>query len=139
MMDVKEETVMVDIYPVEKSKAPAYRAARERCAVAAQNIISEYGVKAVRETRDPQEGEGIFGYNPKGEVELSVLLDPFEVPVMDKAMADGRLEQYIAAANGIPEACIDEVKEALRKECALAAKHSSGRDTEKEKTTLSEE
>lgn len=116
MFNLEEKTVQVDAYAVEESKAPAYREARERCAAAATHIMQDYGVRVVRETKDPMEGEGIFGYNKKGEVVLSILLDPFEVPVMDEAMAKGRLEQYIAAANGIPEAYIEQVKEQLRKE-----------------------
>ena len=43
----------------------------------------------------------IFGYHITGEIMMSVMLDPFEIPVMKEAMRVGHLEKYILEANAI--------------------------------------
>ncbi|WP_298704513.1 hypothetical protein [uncultured Veillonella sp.] len=95
-----KHTVKVDIYEIEADQVEQYIAHRELCAKAAMDLIEPYCDLVKRETFDPKMGEGIVGYIGKEQI-MSVLLDPFEVPVMKLALERGNLETYILAANGL--------------------------------------
>ena len=95
------KTVKVDIFDIPADQVDEYMKDREACAEAATEVMKKYCVTVKRETIDPKEGEGIFGYHITGEIMMSVMLDPFEIPVMKEAMRVGHLEKYILEANAI--------------------------------------
>lgn len=111
MKDANKEkkTVRIDIFDIEEDKAQQYLKDREDCAQAAEAVMAKYCKDIKRETLDPEEGQGVVGYFKTGEVLLSVLLDPFEIPVMKVAMERGKLEEYVLAANGFTLETIREV------------------------------
>lgn len=104
--------VMIDIFEYPEEKAEEVKNNRELCAKEAIDIMESICPLVKRTTVDETEGEGIFGYITEDETLLSVLLDPFEVPVMVEAIKGGNLRAYILAANGLTEPML----EALLKE-----------------------
>lgn len=103
------KNVKIDIFEYPEEQAETVRANREICAKEATAIIETICPIVKRTTLDEQEGEGIFGYVTENELLLSVLLDPFEVPVMMESIEQGKLRAYILAANGLTEAMLKTV------------------------------
>lgn len=97
-----KRTVKVDIYDIEEETVEQYKADRELCAKEAMAIMEEFCHAVKREVLDPAMGEAIAGYI-NNDCVMSVLLDPFEVPVMKLALQRGNLKTYILAANGLTE------------------------------------
>ncbi|MDY3973060.1 hypothetical protein [uncultured Veillonella sp.] len=102
-MSQSKQTVKVDIYDIEVDKAEQYKSDRELCAEAVKGMMEEFCSIVKRETLDPKMGEAIAGYVNDGSCLMSVLLDPFEVPVMKLALERGNLKTYVLAANGLTE------------------------------------
>ncbi|WP_251440695.1 hypothetical protein [Veillonella intestinalis] len=105
----EKRTVRIDIFDIEEDKAQQYLKDREECATAAEDVMAKYCQEVKRETLDPEEGQGVVGYFKTGEILLTVLLDPFEIPVMKMAIERGKLEEYVLAANGFTLESIQEV------------------------------
>ena len=103
MLQDIEETVMVDIFPIKKDKAEAYKLDRECCAQEIAVVFSSWGKRVERTTLDETDGEVVVAFDDAGKVVAKAHLDPFEVPVMIMAMRNNRLEVYLAAANGISD------------------------------------
>lgn len=107
MTDFKDmsttEMTRVDVHDVPAAQAEQFKADREFCARRVQEIMTPYCVKIERTILDAAEGEAVVGYMVNGDICFSVLLDPFEVPVMKMAEERGRLKEYIFAANGLTE------------------------------------
>ncbi len=97
------KTVLVDIFEIPETQVETYRMNREEVALAAAAVMKSYCVSVKRETLDPEEGEAVVGYYVNGEILMVVILDPFEVPVMKIALDNGKLKEYILAANELTE------------------------------------
>lgn len=101
-------TVRIDIFDIEEDQAQQYLKDREECATAAEAVMAKYCQTVKRETLDPEEGQGVVGYYKTGEILMTVLLDPFEIPVMKVAIGRGKLEDYILAANSLTHEMLDQ-------------------------------
>ncbi len=106
---------MVDVagFKIPKDQAKKFIAMREKTAKEASKVLSEFCVKVERKQIDDVLGEGVVGYNTKGEEEARVTLDPFEVPAMDVAIKRGKLLEYILAANGLTMPYYEHLKSLL--------------------------
>lgn len=102
-------TVRIDIFDIEEDQAQRYLKDREECATAAEAVMAKYCQTVKRETLDPEEGQGVVGYYKTGEILMTVLLDPFEIPVMKVAIGRGKLEDYILAANSLTHEMLDQL------------------------------
>lgn len=101
--DKDQELVEVKGFQIPKDEADHFVDNVEITAKAAEEMMREYCPKVIRTVEDPREGEAIIGYFKNGEEAFKVLLDPFEVPIMEMAMKRGRLKAYILAKNGLTE------------------------------------
>lgn len=113
MFNNTEKMVDVAGFQIPESKAAEFAASRERMATAATEILKTFCPKVERRVLDEVLGEGIIGYQPNGEEEARVTLDPFEVPVMEVAVERGKLLEYILAANGLTKEYYEHRKQAL--------------------------
>lgn len=102
-MEEKKKTVRIDIYDIPEDQAQTFLKDREETAEAAKVVMKRYCDTVKRDTLDLEEGQGVYGYDKEGSILLSVMLDPFEIPVMKVAMQRGKLDEYVLAANGYVE------------------------------------
>ncbi|WP_244869509.1 hypothetical protein [Veillonella magna] len=99
----KHKTVHIDIFDIPADEAEQFLKDRDFCIREATKVMEPYCEHVAVDCLDPDEGQAVVGYYHTGEVLMSVVLDPFEIPVMKVAYERGKLKEYILAANGLTE------------------------------------
>lgn len=101
--------VQADVFEFDTPElAEAFTSGCEFCKTEVTKIYESYGLSVSYERLEADEGISIIGRYPNGEEILTVVLDPFEVPVMKTAFTRGRLKEYILAANSVTDAIVKE-------------------------------
>ncbi|MBE1556677.1 hypothetical protein [Sporosarcina limicola] len=91
--------VLVDNYWIPKSQAKKFLETRERCAVEATLIMGEFCEKVERCWAGSEDGEAVVGTDQHGEIVCLIHLDPGKIVIMEKAVNEGRLKEYISGTN----------------------------------------
>ncbi|MEG1017408.1 MAG: hypothetical protein RSE36_06315, partial [Oscillospiraceae bacterium] len=85
LLSLPDGTVAVDGYLIPARKANAYVAAREKCALAAAELMYSFCSRVTREGAGTRDGESVVGYKGDGGALCTIHLNPGNVREMMNA------------------------------------------------------
>lgn len=103
MFNIPGKYVMIDGFRIPANQADEYVKLRDRMEKEARKFFSTFCEEVRKQPLIDLVGQGIVGYDDKGNLLARISLDPFELSAMKVAAQRHKLNKYMLATNGYVE------------------------------------